>query len=263
MKSCFLYKITNNLNGKMYIGITQNPKRRLQYHLNGSEWGTAISYLKRAVNKYGAENFTAEIICEGSRDYIADLEVKAIELYETRGKGGYNIKPGGETGPGYSIYKTIRDNPYFVSGFWFPNIRTALKALRIDKSTFQRRRRAGNLGDIVHQGLQRNWASEKTYVAGFWWPNIFIAAKALGRSPEAIKATIKKGNLEQGAYVREQDGDKNHMFGIDPKDHPSSTPMIINGILYNSLKEACIGTGLSKYLIRKQIKNGHPNFAYQ
>lgn len=208
MKSCFLYKITNNLNGKMYIGITQNPKRRLQYHLNGSEWGTSVSYLKRAVNKYGAENFTAEIICEGSREYIADLEVKAIALYETRGKGGYNIKPGGETGPGYSIYKTVKDKPYFVSGFWFPNIRTATKALNIDKSTFQKRRKDGSLGDVFRKNSKRNWAVEKVYVSGFWWPNIFVAMKALNKTQESLIARIKKGSLEQGSYVKEQTGEK-------------------------------------------------------
>lgn len=261
MKSCFLYKITNNLNGKMYIGITQNPKRRLQYHLNGSEWGTAISYLKRAVNKYGAENFTAEIICEGSRDYIADLEVKAIELYKTRGKGGYNIKPGGETGQGYSIYKTVRDKPYFVSGFWFPNIRTALKALNINKTTFQRRRSKGILGDIIQPNQPINWSVVKVYVGGFWWPSVFVAMKALNKSQASLILRITRGKGEQGYLPRDQTGENGTMFGIDPKDHPASKPVTIKGQSFDSIKQAVEATGFSKYLIRKHIKNGHLDFA--
>ena len=57
-----IYKITNNVNGKFYIGSSQNISRRwydhkrelrIQKHHN--------KYLQRAWNKYGEENFSFEI----------------------------------------------------------------------------------------------------------------------------------------------------------------------------------------------------------
>lgn len=261
MKSCFLYKITNTINSKMYIGITQNPDKRMRAHFYKEVKGT-VSYIKRAIAKWGVENFTFELLCEGSRDYIADLEVKAIKLYKTRGKGGYNIKPGGEKGAGYNMHYTNRDKFHYVSGFWFPNVRTALRSIGIDKSTFTRRRKNGDLGDIVHEGLKQNWAVQKVYVAGFWWPDIFIAMRSLNKTQSALISRIKKGTLEQGSYVREQNGENNHMFGISPKDHPSSKAVVIESILYTSIKEATEATGFSKFIITTRIKEGHPNFAY-
>lgn len=262
MKSCFLYKITNTVNGKMYIGITQNPEKRLRFHLYGNCIHNSVSYIKRAVKKYGAENFTTEILCEGSRDYIADLEVKAIELYKTRGKGGYNIKPGGEKGAGYSMHYTNRDKFQYASGFWFPNVRSALKSLNMDKSTFAKRRKNGTLGDIVHEGLKQNWEVQRVYVAGFWWPNIFIAMQRLNKTQSALIARIKKGSVEQGYCPREQCGENNHMFGIAPENHPSAKAVVIDNILYTSIKEATAATGFSKFIITTRIKEGHPNFAF-
>lgn len=41
-----------------------------------------------------------KVLCIGDRNYIADLEIKAIEAYQTRDREfGYNMAPGGETSP--------------------------------------------------------------------------------------------------------------------------------------------------------------------
>lgn len=52
------------------------------------------------------------------------------------------------------------------------------------------------------------------------------------------------------------------MFGIDPADHPSSVSVIVEGITYNSIKEATAATGYSKYVINKRIKENHIDFKY-
>jgi group I intron endonuclease len=67
----FIYKITNNINEKFYIGFTsqKNPKWRFNQHLS-----TARSKKKnnqpiiKAIRKYGEENFSFEIILEGDRN---------------------------------------------------------------------------------------------------------------------------------------------------------------------------------------------------
>ncbi len=262
MKIYYLYKITNTLNRKIYIGITSDPERRKRQHFNKTPVGT-VSILKQAIVKYGSENFSFDVICVGEKDYILDLEVKAIKLYQTQNKEfGYNIKQGGETGQGYSLNFTKKDKAHYVSGFWFPNVRTALDKLNMDSSTFKRRRKEGNLGDTYHKGLKESWEGLKIYVGGFWWKDVFQASDKLLVSVEALKSRIKKGTLEQGYLIRQQSGLNNHMFGIDPSEHPSSKAVLVNGTHYTSIKEATLDTGISKYLIHKYIKENKSGFSY-
>ena len=91
MKICGIYNYltTNILNGKQYVGThaTFNP----QDSYLGS--GTA---LKRAIKKYGKENFTKEIIC--SFDNVEEAFINEgllIEKYKTLHPYGYNISPKG------------------------------------------------------------------------------------------------------------------------------------------------------------------------
>lgn len=258
MKQYYLYKITNLINGKMYIGITTRPEDRFKQHMRGK----SSVLLKNAVNKYGTESFKFEILVIGDKEYIADLERKAIVLYKTQNKEfGYNIKPGGEGMlAGYKIPKTKRDKPCFASGFWFPNFRTAVESLGVDKSTLIRRRKDGVMGDIVQSNLKQNWEATPVYVTGFWWQSVFVASGTLGVSKEALKYRIKRGSIEQAFTLREQTGASNHMFGISPEKHPSSKPVSIDGTRYNTLKEASELTGISKYILRKRLKEGKDAF---
>ncbi len=89
----WLYKITNTLNNKMYIGVTIDPERRWSQH---RRMNTNCSVLKSAINKYGADNFTFDLLVCGEDKYIDELEVKAIEKFNTVTPDGYNITLGGD-----------------------------------------------------------------------------------------------------------------------------------------------------------------------
>lgn len=66
-----VYKITNLVNGKIYIGITKrNPKIRFNEHLSNKK-----ELLYKAKKKYGRENFSLEIIEDNiSEDVINNKE---------------------------------------------------------------------------------------------------------------------------------------------------------------------------------------------
>ena len=85
----YVYRITNNLNGKTYIG--QHKSKKLDDGYFGS--GTAIN---RAIKKYGKENFTKEILEVCSEEDVNDLEIKYIQEEKEKGKGEYNIAGGGQ-----------------------------------------------------------------------------------------------------------------------------------------------------------------------
>ena len=66
----YLYKITNNINQKIYIGITNNYKKRWANH------GTEDTVISNAIKKYGKENFTFEVLFENvSIEEIDELEI--------------------------------------------------------------------------------------------------------------------------------------------------------------------------------------------
>ena len=57
-----IYKITNTVNSKCYIGFTGNIKRRWKQHKVNRKNGKKPLY--QAFRKYGIKNFTFEVIYE-------------------------------------------------------------------------------------------------------------------------------------------------------------------------------------------------------
>ena len=57
-----IYKITNNINGKVYIGQSNNIQRRFSEHQTKGE--SSRIPIDVAIQKYGKENFSFEVIEE-------------------------------------------------------------------------------------------------------------------------------------------------------------------------------------------------------
>lgn len=91
-----VYKITNTLNGKCYIGMTSKPiMRRWKAHLTQMRQGNPRT-LYNAFRKYGFVNFTIEQIdCANTAEELGELEKKYIAQYNSFGSGGYNMCSGG------------------------------------------------------------------------------------------------------------------------------------------------------------------------
>jgi hypothetical protein len=91
----YVYKITNSSNGKCYIGKTErsNPIERFHEHLRDRQRYSERP-LYRAINKYGPECFSFEIIEEV--DNAEERETYWIQHYNSYGKAGYNATTGGE-----------------------------------------------------------------------------------------------------------------------------------------------------------------------
>lgn len=94
-----VYKITNIINGKCYIGVTtRNIEQRFEEHCK------ADSGIGKAIKKYGRGNFLKEIIDYAyNHDELMVLEIKYIEKYNSY-KSGYNYTLGGE---GSKIYSDL------------------------------------------------------------------------------------------------------------------------------------------------------------
>ena len=94
----YIYKITNTLNNKVYIGQTiKTVQKRFTQHKNNSnkEYFSQI-VLYKAFNKYGIENFICEEIEEVSNDKLDERERYWINYYDSY-FNGYNSTLGGRT----------------------------------------------------------------------------------------------------------------------------------------------------------------------
>lgn len=98
----YIYKITNLINNKKYIGQTNDPKRRWQEHRNLGYGTEKAKLLYQAIKKYGIDNFIFELI-EGPIDNYNEREIYWISYYNTyvanENSWGYNLTSGGEEPP--------------------------------------------------------------------------------------------------------------------------------------------------------------------
>lgn len=117
----YIYKVTNLINGHMYIGKHEFSEPHLDYGYHGSGY-----ILQKAYEKYGKENFSMEIL-EWINTNNSDLnkaEIKWIDVFSTfEFPQHYNMTPGGdgmtsemvsgENNPMYNDHRFAGENNYF------------------------------------------------------------------------------------------------------------------------------------------------------
>jgi group I intron endonuclease len=90
----FIYKITNKINGKVYVGqTTWTVQKRWYCHCRKTGY---YSVLNNAICKYGKENFNIETIeiCS-SLEQLNEREKYWINFYDCISPKGYNMETGG------------------------------------------------------------------------------------------------------------------------------------------------------------------------
>lgn len=96
----YLYRITDHINNKVYIGQSIQPNVRWSNHKSDARNGKPIQYIHRAMAKYGIENFSFEVIASCRTQEDADETEDALIIqYDSRNKKfGYNLAIGGSHG---------------------------------------------------------------------------------------------------------------------------------------------------------------------
>lgn len=97
----YIYKITNKINGKIYVGKSKNPVSRFSRHIKVAETfpesDNHFQAIHGAIKKYGRESFILETIevCDDSN--VDNREIYWIsELQTQEKKYGYNLTSGGD-----------------------------------------------------------------------------------------------------------------------------------------------------------------------
>lgn len=105
----YIYKITNKINSKVYIGQTiRTISTRWNEHIRKANLLEDKYPLYKAINKYGKENFIIEELEECSDNLLDEREIYWIHYYNSfNSKMGYNCTSGGK---GTNIIITYDEN---------------------------------------------------------------------------------------------------------------------------------------------------------
>ena len=124
-----IYKITNKVNNKVYIGQTRYT---LEFRWRQHQHKKDSTYFHNAIHKYGIENFELEILEECDIELLNSKEMFYIAKYDSF-KNGYNL-----TIEGDGNRRLLLDSQYdeikelYLSGFSSNKIATLYK---VDKGT--------------------------------------------------------------------------------------------------------------------------------
>ena len=93
-----IYKATNRVNGKVYVGQTVRPLEvRIAEHKRHSN-----TPFDKAIQRHGIDNFVFEIIDRAETvEELNQKEKHWIEYYSSMGENGYNVCEGGDNTMGY------------------------------------------------------------------------------------------------------------------------------------------------------------------
>ena len=184
----FIYKITNTINGKSYIGQTiQNVKERFYQHC-ATKCSKAVSNMAihRAIKKYGKSNFTVEVIEEIDSANLNDRERYWIKYYNSY-NNGYNSTKGGQDG--CKSFKDLDVESIIKEYNTGKSLRTLGTIFKVDKQTIK--------DLLVRNNI--NLRTTKTYKLSQKDREGIIKDLSLGLSRKEIisKWHISKGYLSQ------------------------------------------------------------------
>lgn len=241
-----IYKITNKINNKAYIGQSLNIETRWKQHIaniNSDKDNT----IYQALRKYGLNNFNFEVVEECSENQLDEREIYWIAYYNSY-ENGYNMNRGGATGrlfdyqylvEQYKKYGTIEETAKQCNCH-FHTISKALKAYNITPN-------ANSLG--IKRAIKQ--IDPQTYKVVNIYDSIADAAKAMGATSNAAisKALAGHMNVAYGFIWKDIDFDEQQLISANTTIKNMHTKQILQQLNketeeviaeYNNVKEALL-----------------------
>lgn len=178
----YIYKITNNINGKIYVGKTEFcVEKRFKEHCNDSKRRKNEKRpLYFAMKKYGIENFSIEILEE--TDNPSEREIYRIKELNSF-KEGYNATTGGD-GKKFINYDLVVEKYNEVK-----NIKRTSEILGISKDTVSNVLKQYNIKvEIPNQRSINQFSSNGEYIQTF--KSIHDAGRYLIKNKETKSTSL-------------------------------------------------------------------------
>lgn len=101
-----IYIITNKINGKSYIGLSVDIKRRFSEHKSPCRFQKKETPIARAIKKYGLTNFSFDIIeLVECKSKLCEIEV----FWINKMKPEYNLTSGGDGVRDYIVSEEVKE----------------------------------------------------------------------------------------------------------------------------------------------------------
>ena len=177
----YIYKTTNLVNGKIYVGQKKSSK------FLGNKYLGSGKYLKCAIKHYGENSFAVSLICAAeSKDELDELEKYYIEKFNANDHDvGYNIAFGAVGGDTYTNLsdcdKQLRNKRY--SNSRKANINTYVA---IHKGKDNKRIEISLLESYLLNGWERGRSSD-------WQKKLDSSHRGIKQSDEWIKKRVNSG----------------------------------------------------------------------
>lgn len=203
--SC-IYKITNKINNKVYIGQTYSSlENRWHTHKNAWKGNRHCQALYDAFDKYGIDNFTIEEVEQCDITQLNDREIYWIKQYNSY-ENGYNLTRGGDGNVklDYPLIYALWDNGLTTSQiaeYVGATREGVVKALQgYDNFTLEESlHRGAKLGGISKGKRIEQYTLSGEYITTF--PNATIAAESLGKGrPESNNIRSCAHGRRKSAY---------------------------------------------------------------
>lgn len=279
-----IYKITNLVNGKMYIGQSIDIYKRWREHkaISLNKESQAYNYpIYCAFRKYGFENFKFEVIEECSTDKLDEKEIYYIEKYNTftlwKNSNGYNQTIGGSGTKGI----ISRGAKTICEGNTFNTIKECAEYYNVDFTNMHNwLYKTGYMPkEWYDKGLHLDGVPLETYkiqtgiLRGENHPNsikvicenkefnsIKECADYYGESKENISGWVKhehdmpKRFYDMGLHIKNESMDKYYYYD----DNFRTRKIICDGIVYTNRKEFCEKFNLKPNTVKTWLNHSRP-----
>lgn len=173
-KLCGIYKLTNKIDGKIYIGQTVDYHRRMNEYANRKAENSSKYNIMSAVNKYGFDNFDSELIfkCDKSElDYYEMFFIKKYKSYMKKyGYNSFHIKSSGKQGLNRSTKSKMKKSHIGLTESADTKRKKSNKIIAIKDHDFYIFDSAKLFGDFIEKGkdIVKNALRGPVRLNGFW-----------------------------------------------------------------------------------------------
>lgn len=231
----FLYKTTNLVNGKIYIGVHSTDNLQDGYLGSGK-------YLLRAVRKHGSENFRREIVeffNHATEMYQREKEIVTEEF--VRCDDNYNFATGGLGG-----LKAKR--------VWTEEQKIALSKKHKGKSyhlgvSGAKNPRFGKPGTFLGQ---KHGAETLAKMSAAWTDS---RRQNVKRGKARHRYGIPAGNKGKSPSLETRLKQSKNHADFNGSKNPNARPITVDGVDYACMKDACKALNISIDILRTRLKS--------
>jgi len=251
-----IYKITNLINHKVYIGKDATCDKNY--------YGSGV-FIKSAIKKYGKKNFMKEII--DRCDSYEELSVKEkywISFYRER-EELYNIADGGDGGDTWSSnpkFNELREKyykPIIIDGIEYESITMASKFLNLERSHIRHRLKSFNFKNYLYKDNNINIKNnkfvdkfeskrKKISINGVIYFSISDACSKINKTHDYILWRLQSKSYVDWFYLDVVPSKETNR----PKKMKSVS---INGESFDSISDAVLQTGVNRQIMRYRLRS--------